>query len=123
VPQRAPSGLSATFCGVKQFNCCLAALEPHTERFLKNSLEWYSAGGVLLAAAPGQLWRLGEIPQHTMRHHAVGHRPVRFPNRLGTVVLGESNGPHRASFRWSYVSLRRSAGRQVVRQLSESEQY
>ena len=23
MPQRAPSGLSATFCGVKQFNCCL----------------------------------------------------------------------------------------------------
>jgi hypothetical protein len=40
VLQRAPPGLSATFCGVKHFNFSLAALEPHTERFLDNSLEW-----------------------------------------------------------------------------------
>jgi hypothetical protein len=51
VPQRAPPGLSATFSGVKHFNSRLAALEPHTERFLKTSLEWYSAGRVVLVAA------------------------------------------------------------------------
>jgi hypothetical protein len=39
--------------GGKLFKSRLATLEPHTERFLKNSLEWCSANMVVLVAALG----------------------------------------------------------------------
>jgi hypothetical protein len=40
-------------CGGKHCKSCLAALEPHTERLLKNSLEWCSASMMVLVAALG----------------------------------------------------------------------
>ena len=44
---------TANFCGGKLFNSCLAALEPHTERFMKNPLRWCSVDMMMLVAALG----------------------------------------------------------------------
>jgi hypothetical protein len=53
VPQRAPPGLICKIQWREALKSCLAALEPHTERFLKNSLGWCSANMMVLAAALG----------------------------------------------------------------------